>query len=200
MIKAALTGGIATGKSHVLEQFRRRGVPCLDADALAHGVEAAGTEATRAIAARFGPGVLAEDGSVDRAQLGPIVFADRIAREDLEAIVHPAVYRAIAAGLRAFELIENPRVAIVDIPLLYETGHASDFDVVIATVCPPEMQFDRLARRGMSNSEAHRRLDAQLPAVEKAARADYTIDTSGAFADTDAQIQHILDRLNSMST
>ena len=195
MLRAALTGGIATGKSYVLEQFRRRGVPCLDADALVHGVEAPGTEATHAIAARFGAGVLAEDGSVDRAKLGPIVFADKIARGDLEAIIHPAVYRAIAAGLRAFELIENPPVAVVDIPLLYETGRASNFDAVIATVCPPEMQLDRLARRGMSEADARQRLDAQLPAAEKAARANYVIDTSGTFADTDAQVQRILERL-----
>jgi dephospho-CoA kinase len=199
MLRAALTGGIATGKSHVLEQFRRRGVPCLDADALAHGVEAAGTEATRAIAARFGPGVLGEDGSVDRAKLGPIVFADKTARQDLEAIVHPAVYRAITAGLRAFELIENPPVAVADVPLLYETGRASDFDVVIATVCPPEMQLDRLARRGMSEAEARRRLDAQLPAAEKAARANHAIDTSGTFEETDAQVQRILETLKASS-
>src|SRR5678816_4961379 len=101
MLKVALTGGIATGKSYVLDQFRRRGVPCLDADQLAHGVTAAGTEATAAIAARFGDGILAPDGSVNRARLGPIVFADATARKELEAIVHPAVYRAVAAGLRA---------------------------------------------------------------------------------------------------
>jgi dephospho-CoA kinase len=195
MLKAALTGGIATGKSHVLERFRRRGVPCLDADALAHGVEAAGTEATQAIAARFGSDVLATDGSVDRAKLGPMVFADKMARADLEAIVHPAVYRAITAGLRAFELIENPRVAVVDIPLLFETGRASDFDVVIATVCPADMQIHRLVRRGMSEAEARQRIAAQLPAAEKAARANHVIDTGGAFEETDAQVQRVLDQL-----
>src|SRR5262245_1614732 len=105
MLKVALTGGIATGKSYVLDQFRRRRVPCLDADVLAHGVTAAGTEATAAIASRFGPEILASDGSVDRAKLGPIVFADPTARHALEEIVHPAVYRAIVAGLRAFELL-----------------------------------------------------------------------------------------------
>src|SRR5438874_13613995 len=104
MLKIALTGGIATGKSHVLDRFRRRGVPCVDADDLVHGIEAAGTEATTAIAARFGADALAADGSVDRVRLGNIVFADPAARRDLEAIVHPAVYRAIAAGLKAFEL------------------------------------------------------------------------------------------------
>src|SRR5580704_12682884 len=177
MLRVALTGGIATGKSHVLERLRRRGVPCLDADALAHGVEAAGTEATQAIAARFGPGVLAPDGSVDRTKLGPIVFADRAARRDLEGIVHPGVYRAIAAGLRAFELTGSPGLAVVDIPLLDETGHAAAFDAVIATVCPPEVQLARLVERGMSEAEARQRLAAQLPADEKAARATFVIDT-----------------------
>jgi dephospho-CoA kinase len=192
MLKVALTGGIATGKSHVLERLRRRGVPCLDADALAHGVEAAGTEATQAIAARFGDGVLAKDGSVDRMKLGPIVFADSAARSDLEAIVHPAVYRAIRAGLRAFELTENPRLAVVDVPLLFETGRASDFDTVIATVCTPDIQLARLIARGMSDEDARRRLAAQLPAAEKATRANHVIDTSGTFDETDAQVDQIL--------
>jgi dephospho-CoA kinase len=192
MLRVALTGGIATGKSHVLEQFRRQGVPCLDADVLVHGVEAPGTEATQAIVARFGDAVLAADGSVDRAKLAPIVFADAAARTDLEAIVHPAVYRAIAAGLRAFELTEHPRLAVVDIPLLFETGRASDFDAVVATVCRPETQMTRLIARGMSESEARQRLAAQLPAEEKARRADYAIDTSGSYDETDAQVARIL--------
>jgi dephospho-CoA kinase len=192
MLKVALTGGIATGKSHVLDRFRRLGVPCLDADALAHGVEAAGTEATQAIAARFGDGVLAKDGSVDRSKLGPIVFADSAARSDLEAIVHPAVYRAITAGLRAFELTESPQLAVVDVPLLFESGRASDFDTVIATVCDPDTQLARLIARGMSGEDARRRLAAQLPAAEKATRANHVIDTSGTFEETDAQVDRLL--------
>jgi len=197
MLKVALTGGIATGKSHVLERFRRLGVPCLDADLLAHGVEAAGTEATQAIAARFGDGVLAKDGSVDRTKLGPIVFADSVARSDLEAIVHPAVYRAITAGLRAFELTGNPRLAVVDVPLLFESGRASDFDTVIATICNPDIQLARLIARGMSSEDARRRLAAQLPAAEKAARANHVIDTSGTFEETDAHVDRLLRALAS---
>src|SRR6476661_640816 len=112
MLKVALTGGIATGKSYVLDLFRRRGVPCLDADELAHGVTAAGTEAAAAIAARFGAEMLTADGSVDRKKLGPIVFADPSARRELEAIVHPAVYRAIAAGIRGFERIGDSPLAV----------------------------------------------------------------------------------------
>jgi dephospho-CoA kinase len=196
MIRVALTGGIATGKSHVLDQFRALGVPCLDADVLAHGVTTAGTEATHEIAARFGAGILAEDGAVDRKRLGAIVFADPVARRDLEAIVHPAVYRAVAAGLRAFERLESSRFAVVDIPLLFETGHATDFDRVVVTVCPPEMQIARLMARGMTEEEGRQRLAAQWPAEEKAAKADYVIRTDKTFAETDAQVARIYQALS----
>jgi len=191
MLRIALTGGIATGKSHVLDQFRKRGVPCLDADLLTHGVESAGTEATQAIAARFG-GVLAADGAVDRQKLAPLVFADPGARRDLEAIVHPAVYRAIAAGLRAFELLGGYPLAVVDVPLLYETGHAQDFDRVIVMACPPEVQIARLIERGMSDAEARQRIAAQWLTEEKAARADFVIRTDGSVEETDEQVDTIL--------
>src|SRR5881394_2271952 len=135
MLRVALTGGIATGKSYVLGQFRGRGIACLDADALVRGVQASGTEATAAIAARFGSDVLAADGSVDRRKLGPIVFDDAQARRELEAIVHPAVYRAITAGLRGFELVGDGAFAVVAVPLLYETGAEKGFDRVIVTAC-----------------------------------------------------------------
>jgi len=195
MLRVALTGGIATGKSYVLERFRERGIPCLDADALVHGVEAAGTEATAQIATRFGPDVLSADGSVDRAKLGPIVFADPAARRDLEAIVHPAVYRAITAGLRGFELLGQYPAAIVDVPLLFETGREKDFDRVIVTVCPPELQLARLRERGMREDDARRRLAAQWPSERKVAGATYVIRTDRAFADTDRQIEEISAKL-----
>ena len=198
MLKVALTGGIATGKSYVLDRFRRHGVPCLDADALAHGVEAPGTEATQAIAARFGAHVLAADGSVDRRKLAPIVFADGQARRELEAIVHPAVYRAIAAGLRGFELIGGSPLAIVDVPLLYETGHQSEFDRVIATACPVDTQIRRLIERGLTDAEARQRLAAQAPADEKAARADFVISTEGSFEETDRQVEEIVAGLRAL--
>jgi dephospho-CoA kinase len=192
MRRIALTGGIATGKSHVLERLRQRGVACLDADELAHGVTAAGTEATAQIAARFGADVLDASGAVDRRKLGPIVFADAEARRDLERVVHPAVYRAIAAGLRAFELTGGVRLAVVDVPLLYETDHAADFEQVIVTVCPPATQVQRLIARGLSEPEAAERLAAQMPAADKAARADHVIRTDGTFEQTDAQIEAVL--------
>lgn len=193
-MRVALTGGIATGKSYVLAALRKHGIPCLDADELAHGVMAPGTEATRAIAELFGD-VLDASGAVDRRRLGPLVFADAAARRQLEAIVHPAVYRAIAAGLRAFELTERPALAVVDIPLLYETGHEGDFAKVIATTCREDTQLARLAERGLSADAARQRLDSQLTAADKAKRADYVIDTDGSYDATDARVGQILDEL-----
>ena len=192
MLRIALTGGTATGKSYVLDQFRRRGIPCLDADELAHGVTEAGTEATTAIAARFGADVLAPDGSVDRARLGPLVFADAAARRDLEALVHPAVYRAIAAGLRAFEKLGGAALAVVDVPLLYESGHEGDFDQVIVTTCPPDVQLARLRKRGLSEAEAQQRIAAQWPADRKTARATFVIHTDGTLEETDSQVEQVL--------
>lgn len=197
MLKVVLTGAIATGKSYVLDQLRQRGVACLDADALAHGAMTAGTEATTAIAERFGAGVLAADGSVDRTKLGPAVFADPLARRELEAMVHPAVYRSIAASMRAFELLGDVPLAVVAVPLLYETGHEGDFGSVIATVCPPEAQIARLVDRGLSADAARQRIAAQWPAEKKAARADFVIRTDGTFQETDRQVDQILANLRS---
>src|SRR4029077_14043319 len=157
----------------------------------------AGTEATAQIVERFGHEVLDSSGAVDRHKLGAFVFADSSARRALEEIVHPAVYRAIAAGMRAFELLEHSPIVIADIPLLYETGHSSDFDRVVVTVCPREMQIRRLKERGLSQGEAEQRLAAQMSADEKALRADYIIQTDDTIESTNAQVDQILEILKS---
>jgi dephospho-CoA kinase len=102
------------------------------------------------------------------------------------------VYRAIEAGLRAFGLIGGSPFAVVDVPLLYETGHAGDFARVVVTTCPPELQLARLRERGLSEVEASQRLAAQIPASDKAARADFVIRTDGTVGETDAQVEHLI--------
>lgn len=191
MRRVALTGGIATGKSWVLRRFEHHGVPTIDADVLAREALDAGTPGAARVAARFGAGVVAPDGCVDRKALGALIFADPAARADLEAIVHPAVYDAIG---RWFAALEPPTAAaIADIPLVYETGHERDFDLVVVAACTPEEQVRRLlARDGLAEADARRRLAAQWPIAEKRARADVVIDTSGTHQETDAQVDALV--------
>ncbi len=121
------------------------------------------------------------------------------ARRDLEAIIHPAVYDAIRAWRKQLEAAgPGPhRVAVADIPLLYETAHEADFDRVIVTRCEPDQQLARLRTRdGLTDDEARQRLAAQWPIDEKAARANYVIDTSGSVEDTNRQIDRVLADLN----
>jgi dephospho-CoA kinase len=193
MRRVALTGGIATGKSSVLRRFASHGLPTIDADRLAHEVLAPATPGAARVAARFGPTVVATDGSLDRRALADIVFADPAARMELEAIVHPAVYAAIA---RWFDALPTATPAgIADIPLLFETGHEHDFDDVVVTACDPEEQVRRLtARDGLTDAEARARIAAQWPISEKVSRAGTVIDTGGSHDATDAQVDAIVAR------
>lgn len=192
-LRVALTGGIATGKSHCLERFQALGAPVIDADVLAREAVAAGSAPLKAVAARFGPSVLQRDGTLDREAVARMVFADPAARRDLEAIVHPFVYARIKAW---FGTLGTARVAIADIPLLYETGHASDFDRVVVAACPPEVQLQRLIQRSnLSASEAARRIASQLPIDAKVDLADHVVDTSGTIEETDRQVEDVWRRL-----
>ena len=194
MLRVALTGGIATGKSYCLARFATHGVPTIDADILARDAVAAGTPGLAAVAARFGPGVLAADGTLDRPALGRIVFADAKARAALEAILHPDVYRRIREWFA--NLPAGTRVAIADIPLVFETGHNHDFDEVVVAACHPEEQVRRvMARDRLSDADARARLAAQWPIEEKVRRANRVIWTDRGFAETDRQVADVYDRL-----
>ena len=203
-MRVALTGGIATGKSHCLRAFALLGVRTLDGDVLAHEAVEPGTVGLAAVVARFGRHLLQPDGTLDRGALGRIVFADAAARRDLEAIIHPLVYAAIQQGVEnpqgQGDIPESHSFSMTDIPLLYETGHAEDFDRVVVAACRPDQQLQRLmARDGLSEAEARRRIGTQLPIEEKAERADYVIDTSGSLADTDRQVVEVWERLRAES-
>ena len=194
MLRVALTGGIATGKSYCLARFDALGVPTIDADRLARLAVAPGSPGLDAVIRRFGPAMLRQDGTLDRTALAAVVFADRGARADLEAIVHPDVYRRIREWFA--RLPPSAPMGIADIPLLFETGHEHDVDVVVVAACPPEEQIRRLAaRNALGERAARERLDAQWPIEVKARRADYVIRTTGTFEETDAQVRAVLDAL-----
>lgn len=190
MVRVALTGGIATGKSFCLGVFASLGAATIDADLLARDAVAPGSTGLARVIERFGRGVLRDDGSLDRAALGRLVFADRSARADLEAIIHPDVYRRI--GEWYANLPAGTRLAIADIPLLFETGHQHQFDRVIVCACDPAEQIRRImVRDKLSAPEARARLAAQWPIEEKVARADYVIRTDGPMADTRERVREV---------
>ena len=196
MLRVGLTGGIGTGKSYVLRRLREAGVAAVDADVLAREAVAPGSPGLAAVVQRFGADMLTPDGSLDRARVGALVFRDEAARRDLENIVHPIVRRGIAAFFESLPP-ETP-LAVADIPLLYETRRERHFDKVVVVACAPATQVRRvMARDGLPQEEAERRVAAQLPIDEKARRADYVIRTDGTHAETDAQILEMLDSLRS---
>ena len=200
MLRVGLTGGIATGKSYCLERFARLGARTIDADVLAREAVAKGNPGLEAVVRRFGRSVLRPDGNLDREALGRIVFGDDVARRDLEAIIHPEVYRAIESWSATLTDQSEPgTVAIADIPLLFETKREGDFDVVVVAACSREHQIERLMARGMSKNDAEDRISAQLPIDEKARRAAYVIDTSGTFDATDAQVDRLWQVFNGLA-
>ncbi|HJO39310.1 MAG: dephospho-CoA kinase [Vicinamibacterales bacterium] len=198
MLRIALTGGLATGKSHVRARMAALGLPTIDADVIARHAVRAGQPAWQEIRDRFGEGVCTADGTLDRPALAGIVFADADARRDLEQILHPRVYATIAAWLDRLAAANTDAAAVADIPLLYETGHAGDFDLVVVTECDPETQVQRImARNGLDEAEARRRIAAQLPTAEKAAQADVVISTAGTLDETDTQVDRFVIGLGS---
>ena len=171
MKRVALTGGIATGKTHVRAEFERLGVPTIDADKLARDAVADGSPGLKAVISRFGHGVLDDTGALDRRMLGSIVFQDPVARRDLEDIIHPAVRRAIDDWFASLE-DKTPHFAIADIPLLFETAGHERVDAVVTVSAPAEVQRARLLQRPEMTDEKLEALIAnQLPDAEKRRRS-----------------------------
>lgn len=200
MFVCALTGGIAAGKSVVARRLAERGAAHVDADALAREVVAPGSPGLDAVVTRFGRGVLRPDGSLDRAALGAVVFADPDARRDLEGITHPAVHD-LSARRMADAVADDPgRVVVYDVPLLVEARGTDGFDVVVVVDAPRAQRLQRLVElRGMSDEEARRRVDAQADDRTRLAVADLVVDSSGSLEDTLRQADDLYDELRSLS-
>ena len=194
-VVVGLTGGIASGKSSVATLLAVRGAVIIDADVLARDVVATGAPLLEKVAQRFGPGVLAGDGSLDRAALGRIVFADPAARADLEALIHPAVRRR-AAELQA----DAPSGAVVVhvIPLLVETAQADRFDLVVVVDADESAQLARiLDRDSLDEAAAKARIAAQATREARLSAADVVIDNSGPPDALERQVDALWQRLTS---
>jgi dephospho-CoA kinase len=190
-----LTGGIASGKSTVARMLAEKGVPVIDADALAREVVEPGTPALARIAARW-PEVV-RDGVLDRKALGAVVFARPEERAALEAIVHPAIRAEVERRLAALEAA-GAEVAVYEAALLVEAGLDEELDALVVVALPEEEQVRRLvARDGLSAEAARARVAAQAPLAEKVRRADYVIDNTGDLAALRRRVDEVWSALRS---
>jgi len=193
MIVIGLTGSIGMGKSTVAQMFAEEGAPAFNSDAAVHELYAPGGAAVAPIEAAF-PGVT-RDGGIDRTALSARVVGNTEAIERLEKIVHPLVRQAQAAFLQA-NRDAGKAVAVLDIPLLFESGQTGLFDKIVVVSAPADVQRARvLSRPGMTVEKFEALLARQTPDAEKRARADFVVDTSGTFDDMRAQVRAILDAL-----
>ena len=185
-MRIGLTGGIGAGKSEVSKRLAAQGAIVIDADLIAREVVEPGTDGLAEVISAFGPGVLGPDGSLDRARLGDIVFADPQLLARLNAIVHPRV----GARMRELEDTAPPGAIIVhDVPLITENNLADAYDLVIVVDVPPRIQLDRLVRlRGMSREQAQARIAAQAGRDQRLAVAGIVVDNSGSLAELDRQV------------
>jgi dephospho-CoA kinase len=176
-----ITGGVATGKSTVATLFRKLGATVFSADEAAHEVVAPGSPALQAIADRFGPEFILPDGTLDRARLGALVFADPAARADLERITHPAILQLLRKQIDSGRAtLPAGSVIAVEVPLLFEAGMEDWFDLVIVVACSPDVQMARLrSRSGLDEGEATKVISAQMPLEEKVRRAHITLWNDG---------------------
>jgi dephospho-CoA kinase len=183
MLIAALTGGIATGKSTVCRILSQAGALIVDADQIARDVVAPNQTAWKQIAAHFGPAVLEADGSINRPALAALIFSDASQKQALNAIVHPYVLERMARQIAVLAAQGPPdRVIIADIPLLMELAMESRFRQVILVYAPRATQLKRLmARDALTCEQAAARLNAQLPIDAKKEKATLVIDNSGSF-------------------
>ena len=192
MLRVGLTGGIGSGKSAVSERLAALGAIVLDGDKAARAVVEPGTPGLARITETFGPQVLRPDGSLDRAGLAGIVFADEAARGKLNAITHPLIHQYIQAAEETAVKQGGPDTVIVhDIPLLAEGQRAAGFDVVVVVDVPAELQVSRLAARGMPEDQARARMAAQATRGQRLAIADIVIDNSGTLEDLDRRVAEV---------
>ena len=195
MFKLGLTGGIATGKTTISNYLKSIDIPVLDADEYARKIVEPGTPGLAAITNTFGEQVLRADGSLNRKLLGQIVFNDSSARQTLNDITHPRIQQMMADELHRLAEQQTPLV-ILDIPLLLENNNVAGADAVMVVSIPESLQLTRLMQRNnLTEKEAHARISAQMPLVEKEKLADFVIDNSGTISNTQKQVEKVIQKI-----
>jgi dephospho-CoA kinase len=203
LLKVGLTGGVACGKSTVGEMFVTRGAKLIKADEIAHHLMRPGQPVYREVVQHFGPGIIQEDGAINRQELAKLAFgAGRV--EELNRIVHPAVIAHQERWMKEEGERHRDAVVIVEAALILEAGVQKRFDKVVMVTCRPEQKVARFAARQSvseesARAEVERRQKAQLPDEEKIRAADYVIDNSGSQDETERQVDAVWDELKRLA-
>lgn len=192
MLNVGLTGGIACGKSTVVQMFVLLGAHLIDFDKLAHEVQEPGRPAWKEIVRYFGKDILKQDETIDRNRLAQIVFADKKELKALNNIVHPLVFNLWQTRLDKIKRKEEHAIVLSDVPLLFEGKMQNLFDLTILVLISPEEQIYRLmARNSLSRDEAQIRLKSQMPIADKIGLADIVIDNQGNVSQTKEKVAKI---------
>ena len=197
MLKVGLTGSIAVGKSFVLRTLAELGCHVIDADTIARDVVAPASAGLKLVTEAFGNEILREDGALDRAKLGSIVFSDEEKRAQLNSILHPLIIAVQDDQIREIELQDPKGIVVIDAALLIESGGYRRLDKLIVVHCRPEIELNRLMSRDqLSREAAAQRIASQMPQEEKMKYADFLIDTSEGFDDTREQVVRVFVQLS----
>jgi dephospho-CoA kinase len=203
MLRVGLTGGIGCGKSTVAAMMGELGCHVLNADKMAHALMAPGGPAYAEICRHFGAHILAPDGSINRACLAGVVFADQDQLASLNAIVHPWVLRELDRELGRLSRIDHQGIAVVEAALLIESGYHQRLDRLVLVSCTREQQLERLTNpafgRAMSLEQAERRIAAQMPLEEKRKLPHEEIDCSRTLEDTKRQVLVLVEQLKQIA-
>jgi dephospho-CoA kinase len=190
MLKVGLTGGIASGKTTVGRMFGELGCRVIDSDLITRKLFQPGDPVNRAVAATFGPSVVAFDGSIDRRVLGELVFNKPELRQQLNDLVHPAIKQRQADWLARLQAEDSHAIGIVEAALMIEVGTYKEYDKLVVVKCSLEVQRKRLRERsGLSPQQIESRIASQMPMEEKIKVADFVIDNSGDPGTTRQQVQ-----------
>ncbi len=200
MLKIAVTGGAASGKSIVCESFGRLGAHVISMDALAREAVRPESPVLAAVVDHFGQGVLFPDGNLDRRKLRRIITGDPEARKTLERLTHPEILRLFEKEVAAIESCHKDAVVVVEVPLLIELGIQGQFDVVVLVEASSDLQKRRLmARDGSSCREAEALLDIQMPSERKRAYAHYIVENLSSVQEVEMAVAEIYNKITKAS-
>lgn len=190
-----LTGGIASGKSTTDDFFKKKNIPIIDSDLIAHKIMEVGQAGYQAVVDYFGSKILTDNQTINRRKLGEIVFNDQAKLKKLNSLTHPLVHQEIKRQMEQYRLNQE-KLVVIDVPLLFESGFESLCDGVLVISISPELQLKRLMKRNnFTEKEALSRINNQMPLSEKEKRATYVVANTGTINDLEKKLSDLLQKI-----